>query len=79
MTDKNILEMFKEGYSIEYIAKQYYIFLNSTVKENFYIGDKFIIPKKNIKKQESYDYVMSVILKAVQKSKKNQKGEKLCN
>lgn len=62
MKDDEILVMYKIGYSIDYISKQYFRMVNKNVRQDFYVGNRLIVHKKNIGKQQAYDYVCKVIL-----------------
>lgn len=45
----DILGMYNKGYSIDYIVKQYYKFINKDSKP-YYVNDHLILPKKKYDK-----------------------------
>lgn len=62
MEKDEILAMYKSGYSIDFIANQYFRIVNKDVKKNFYADGSFFVQKQNITKQKAYDHVCKVIL-----------------
>lgn len=67
MTDKDIIILYNNGNSIDFIAKTYYNSRNSNIRDNYYENDRYIVTKKNITKNEARYYVSNVILKHITK------------
>ena len=59
----DIKRMYDQGYTIDFIAKQYYNFRNSKVQQNYFNTQGNFVVTKKFKKQEAYDYVCRVICK----------------
>lgn len=46
MNKKDIVEMYKKGYSVKYICNEYYKYRNKEVAKPHYFNGTFIISKK---------------------------------
>ncbi len=60
MDDNRIIELYNNGYSIDYISKSYYKFKNRNFKPIFIDGIK-LYPSKIYTKIECKNYVMQII------------------
>lgn len=56
-----IKRMYDKGYTINFIANEYYRFKNSKVQQNYFNNNGNLVVTKKFKKQEAYDYVYQVI------------------
>lgn len=56
-----IKRMYDTGYSIDYIANQYWRFKNSKSEQNYFRSDGSLVVTKKYKKQDAYDYVYHVL------------------
>lgn len=66
----DIERMYDQGYTIDFIARQYYNFRNSKVQQNYFNTQGNLVVTKKFKKQEVYDYVYKVIYDYYMKSVK---------
>ena len=62
MTNLEILNLYKKGYSVNYISKQYYMQLNKDIKPIFLFNGDIILPNKNKTLKECSKYVYNVLL-----------------
>lgn len=63
MNSSDVLEMYKKGYSIDYIINQYYKCKIKDDKSNYRIGNKFVIIDKSVKKENVRKEIEELILK----------------
>lgn len=56
-----IKKMYDKGYTIDYIANEYYKFKNSKIQQNYFNINGNLVVTKKYKKQQAYDYVYKVL------------------
>lgn len=61
MNKKDIVEMYRKGYSIKFICDEYYKTLNKDCEKAHYYNNVLIIPKKLINRKTSDKIVFDVI------------------
>lgn len=71
MTSKDVVEMYKKGYSIDYIVDTFYKFKTKDDIPNHKINDTFIVTKKSITKDKAKNDVENTILKFALSNKAN--------
>lgn len=62
MTNLEILNLYKKGYSVNYISKQYYNDVNRNLKPIFLFNGDIILPNKKKTLKECGKYVYNVLL-----------------
>ncbi|MBP3255542.1 MAG: hypothetical protein J6M60_03535 [Clostridia bacterium] len=63
MTSSDIVEMYKKGYSINYIVNQWYKWKTKNDEKNYRSGRNFVVTKKSIKVGQAKKEVEEIILK----------------
>lgn len=71
LTKGNIIEMYKKGYSIDYIVKCYYREKTKYDIQNYFINDTFIVTKKTTTIEHVKKEVEDIILKFALSNKAN--------
>ena len=62
MTNIDILNLYKKGYSLHYISKQYYVQINKGKNPIFLFNGDIILPNKKKTFKECSKYVYNVLL-----------------
>ena len=60
--NKDIIEFYKKGYSIDYIVKAYYRFKTKNDIRNHAFGNQFIITRKSITMEKAREDVEEAII-----------------
>lgn len=71
MTNKDIVEMYKKGYSIDYIISAFYNYKTKNDIPNHKFRNTFIITKKSITKENARKDVEDILLKFAISNKAN--------
>ena len=61
MTKKDIVEMYKKGYSIKFISDSWYKYKNRDCEKAHYFGNSFIIPRDKYSRVDCLNEVARVI------------------
>lgn len=69
MNSRDIVEMYKKGYSIDYIIKRFYDYKTKFDTPNHKFGNTYIITKKSISFSECEKIVCETVLKFLKEKK----------
>ena len=71
MTSKDVVEMYKKGFSIDYIVKEFYRYKTRNDIPNHKFRNTYIITKKSVDKESVKQGVYEIILKFAVSNKAN--------